>query len=287
MFCPNHEHHLSLGDVARWWTPDPLVICTLVVASVVYARGVIALARRGHAVRRREIACYVGGVLSVAIALLSPLDKLSDILFSAHMGQHELLILVAPPLFVFARPFAVAPWAFGDAPREAFVAFAQRPVVRSVWRALTHPTVVVAAHAVVLWVWHVPSLFEAALADDNIHALQHLGFFVTAALFWWALIHGRYGRIGYGVAVLFVFVTAAHSSALGALLTVAGKTWYPTYEATGRTWGVGALDDQRLAGLLMWIPAGALFVPLALALFAAWLGESARRAARLDYGGRR
>src|SRR4051812_46062824 len=106
MACPQHDQHLDLPTIASWWTIDPFVIATLAVASIVYFRGVIALRRRGHAVHAREVVAYVAAVVSVAIALLSPLDRLSDILFSAHMGQHELLILVAPPLFVLGRPFA-------------------------------------------------------------------------------------------------------------------------------------------------------------------------------------
>src|SRR5688500_11691226 len=119
MLCPNHQQHLTLGEIASWWTPDPFVIVTLFAATVVYARGVIGLARRGHTVRNREVLCYAAGILAIAVALLSPIDRLSDILFSAHMGQHEILILVAPPLLVLGRPFAVAPFAFGDPFRAA------------------------------------------------------------------------------------------------------------------------------------------------------------------------
>jgi putative membrane protein len=279
MSCPEHQQHLAIAEIARWWTPDPFVIVTLTVASILYARGVLALRRRGHEVRTRETVSYALGIFSIAIALLSPLDRLSDVLFSAHMGQHEILILVAPPLLVLGRPFHVVPWAFSDP--NAVVTFAQR--YRGAWRVATHPTLVVVVHALVLWIWHLPLFFEAALANEAVHAFQHLGFFVTAALFFWALIHGRYGRLGYGVAVLFVFVTAAHSSALGALITVAGRVFYPTYVATGQRWGVSALEDQQLAGLLMWIPAGLIFLVLALGLIAAWLGEAERRGRRAPY----
>jgi cytochrome c2 len=125
-----------------------------------------------------------------------------------------------------------------------------------------------------LWAWHLPVAFEWALHDSNVHAMQHLMFFITAALFWWAIIHGRYGRLGYGMAVFFVFATAMHTALLGVLLTYATHLWYPTYAHTAPH----ALEDQQLAGLIMWIPAGVIFTLIALALFAAWLGESERRA---------
>ena len=113
--------------------------------------------------------------------------------------------------------------------------------------------------------------------------VQHVMFTGTACLFWWGLVHGRYGRIGYGAAVLYVFLTAVHSSILGALLTIAPEPWYPKYGAAAAAWQIDVLDDQRLAGLLMWVPSGVVFILFGLGLFAAWLGESEKRAALSSY----
>src|SRR5205085_3480997 len=110
-----------------------------------------------------------------------------------------------------------------------------------------------------------------------IHALEHVCYVLTGSLFWWAMVHGRYGRSGYGLGVLYVFLTATHSSALGALLTVAPSPWYGEYARQAGAWRVDALADQQLAGLLMWIPAGVVFIVFGLALLAAWLGEAERR----------
>jgi cytochrome c oxidase assembly factor CtaG len=93
------------------------------------------------------------------------------------------------------------------------------------------------------------------------------------------MVHGRYGRIGYGIAVVYVFLTAIHSSILGALITIAPRLWYSTYAIAGLPWDVDPLEDQQLAGLVMWIPFGLVFIIFGLALFAAWLGESERRTA--------
>jgi putative membrane protein len=101
---------------------------------------------------------------------------------------------------------------------------------------------------------------------------------VTAALFWWALLHGRYGRAGYGVGVFYVFATAIHTGALGALLTFAPRVLYPLYAARAAHMHVDALEDQQLGGLLMWVPFGVVLVVAGLAMFLAWLGESERRA---------
>jgi putative membrane protein len=123
------------------------------------------------------------------------------------------------------------------------------------------------------------------LKSEAVHAFQHFGFFVTAVLFWFALIHGRYGRVGYGVAVFFVFATAMHTSILGVLFTLGSRLWYPLYGERANAWHLDALEDQRLAGLIMWIPAGAILTIIALALFIAWLGEAERRAQLGSVGG--
>jgi putative membrane protein len=112
------------------------------------------------------------------------------------------------------------------------------------------------------------------------HALQHASFLGTALLFWWALVHGREGRMGYGASVFYLFATAMHSGGLGALLTFAPAPWYGDYAGTTVAWGLTPLEDQQLAGLIMWIPAGAAYVVAGLILLAAWMREAERRAAR-------
>jgi putative membrane protein len=145
------------------------------------------------------------------------------------------------------------------------------------WAALTAPATVWLLHGLALWIWHMPSLYDAALQSEAIHAIQHLCFFLSASLFWWGIAHGRYGRAGYGVAVVYIFATAMHSGILGALLTFSPHVWYPLYERTSTTLGLTPLEDQQLAGLLMWVPAGVTFVVGGLYFFAAWLKESERR----------
>jgi cytochrome c1 len=112
-----------------------------------------------------------------------------------------------------------------------------------------------------------------------VHGFQHLCFFWTALLFWWALVQGGYGRLGYGVAVLFVFATSVHTSVLGALLTFASYPWYPVYADRSAAWSVSPLADQQLAGMYMWVPSSLTFLVLGLALVAAWIGEAERRVA--------
>ena len=133
-------------------------------------------------------------------------------------------------------------------------------MVRRPWRLLTQPLVAWLLHAVALWVWHAPALFQATLQSELIHTLQHLSFFGSALLFWWALFYGRGGRMGYGAATLYVFTTSIQSCALGALLTFSSTLWYPRYQVTTAAWGLSPLEDQQLGGLLMWVPAGVVYL---------------------------
>jgi len=261
------------------WEFDPLVVFSLLTAAVLYALGLARLWRRagtGRGVSRWSAAAFATGWIAAAAALVSPIASWSERLFSIHMTQHTLLMLVAAPLMTFGHPLLAWMWALGDRPRERVAhAVRGRAIVRS-WHALTAPLAVFLIQAAALWVWHLPSWYEAALHNEAIHALQHLSFVVTASLFWWAMVHGRYGRSGYGLGVLYVFLTGVHSSVLGALLTVAPTVWYPSYVSAYSAYSA-ALEDQQLAGLVMWIPASVVFIVFGLALCAAWLGECERR----------
>jgi cytochrome c oxidase assembly factor CtaG len=147
---------------------------------------------------------------------------------------------------------------------------------------LTLPFVAWLIHAIALWTWHMPVLFEAVLHNELVHTAQHLSFLLSALLFWWALIHGRQGWMGYGAAVLYVFTTSLHSGLLGALLTFSRSVWYPSYLGLTNSWGLTPLEDQQLGGLIMWIPAGVLYAFAGLALVAGWLREAEARATKRE-----
>ncbi|PYQ66671.1 MAG: hypothetical protein DMF54_07040 [Acidobacteria bacterium] len=262
------------------WTLDPPVLASLLVTGALYAVGAARLRRsagRGRGVTDRQLLSFAGGWIALVLSLHSPIAAVSEFLFSVHMTQHEILMLVAAPLLVLARPLGVFVWALPAAWRGAIGRWTRRPAVAGAWRALTGPLTVWVLHGAALWVWHLPTLFQAAVENDGIHALMHVCFLFSAALFWWALVHGRYGKIGYGVGVLYVFTTGMHSTILGALLTLAPRPWYAIYRSRAASLGVDPLEDQQLGGLLMWVPFGIVFVVIGLALFAAWLGEAERR----------
>ncbi|MFN2533137.1 MAG: cytochrome c oxidase assembly protein, partial [Pyrinomonadaceae bacterium] len=204
------------------------------------------------------------------------------VLFSAHMTQHEVLMLVAAPLLVLGKPLIAFMWALPLNWSRRIGSIGKLGWLQTTWQTVTIPLVAWLIHAVALWTWHVPALFEAVLRSEWIHTAQHLSFLLSALLFWWALIHGRRGLMGYGAAVLYVFTTSVHSGLLGAFITFSTTVWYPSYVGLTNSWGLTPLEDQQLGGLIMWIPAGLVYVVAGLALFAGWLREAETRDLRRD-----
>jgi putative membrane protein len=247
---------------------DPFAVAVLLITGGLYAAGALRVRPP-----KWESAAFGAGWLMLAIALLSPIATLSDVLFSVHMTQHELLMLIAAPLLTLGRPLGPVLRVFSLAWRQRLAHLTHARVTSF----LLAPAAVFVVHAAALWMWHAPPLYEAAVRSDAIHLLQHLCFTGTACLFWWGMLRGSYGRLGYGASVLYIFATAIHSGGLGALLTFATRPIYPLYAQQAHAQRVDALADQQLAGLIMWIPAGTLLLVIALAFFVAWMGEAERR----------
>jgi putative membrane protein len=271
----------TFHDLWYTWGRDPFIIAGLALAGWLYWRGLRRVWResseRGRGVRRSEAWAFGFGWLALFVALVSPLHPWGEVLFSAHMTQHEVLMLLAAPLLVLGRPLVPFLWALPARWRVIVGGIGKKKRVQTVWRTLTNPLVAWAIHALALWVWHAPVLFQATLTSDLVHTLQHLSFLGSALLFWWALIHGRRGLMGYGAAVLYMFTTSVQSGVLGALITVTHTVWYPAYANSTASWGLTPLEDQQLGGLIMWIPAGLVYIIAGMALMVGWMRESERR----------
>ncbi len=272
---PHNWHELSHA-----WGTEPGSWLGLIVLACLYVVGTIRLwcgAGVGHGVRIWESMCFIAAWLTLFVALVSPLHPWGSMLFSAHMAQHELLMLVAAPLLVLARPMPPMLYAMPTTIAHRLGWLSNRRWWSSAWRIISLPMVAWLIHALVLWAWHAPELFQATQHSEWIHAAQHTSFLVAAVLFWWSLVHARRGPAAYGAAILYLFTTALHSGLLGALLTFARTTWYPVYEGRTQAWGLTTVQDQALGGLIMWVPACTIYILAALALFASWLRESDRQ----------
>jgi putative membrane protein len=276
--------HVAIGpqELGTAWTFDPPVVAGLVLSGWLYARGVRRLRQRvrpGRGISRWRVRCFGAGLSATAVALISPMAAAGGALFSAHMLQHMVLMLIAAPLLVLGAPVRVTLWAFDREQRRAIGRVVRRPWLHEVWRALTHPATAWMVHAIALWVWHLPALFTLTLRSEAVHAAQHVSFFATALLFWWVVAApGRGRRLVGGAAVLYVFTTAVHTAALGALLTFLEVPLYPEYARGAALWGLTPLEDQQLAGLLMWVPGGILYLTAALIAMGFALNSAGRRA---------
>jgi putative membrane protein len=269
--------HAGGGAFSPW---DLVALGFLVGVGVLYFLGSVRLAQRRAVHRRSERVAFAAGWLALVGAILPPLDSLAVSLFSVHMAQHELMMLVGAPLLIAGRPLPVCMAGMSAGARRSVGALLQAGATAATWRALTTPVVAWALHGAAVWIWHLPALYEAAAASEAIHAFQHATFVGTAALFWWGMLYGRYGRAGYGAAVFYVFTTTVHTGLLGAILTLATSSFYPGYAVTAAARGVDPIEDQQLAGLIMWVPAGIVLTVAGVALFAAWIGAADRRAGR-------
>jgi len=260
------------------WTFEPWVVTCLAASALLYALGIARLWRHagaGRGVHVARVVAFAAGWLVLIAALLSPLDALGSDLFWAHMVQHELLMVVAAPLLVLGHPIAAWAWAFPPATRRALGRFFHRPGWRGPWLLLTGPFAGWLLHAAALWAWHLPSLFDAALRSEGVHAVQHIAFLGTALVFWWSVL-GAGTRREQGIALVSLFTTMVHTGALGALLTLAPVAFYQPYAATAPAFGFTPLEDQQLGGLVMWVPAGFIYVLVGLFLAARWIGGGPR-----------
>lgn len=265
------------------WELAPGIVVPLVVSAALYARGTWVLWRDDHpsrGIRRWEAASFALGWVVLAAALVSPLHEESERLFAAHMIQHELLMVVGAPLVVLGRPVVAMLWALPPRLRVSCGALSRRTWWRAAWRQLTEPWHAWLLHGAAIWAWHAPRLFQQTLTSDAVHAAQHASFVGSALLFWWTLVHARRRGMSEGMAVLYLFTTAVHTGALGALLVFSRTLWYPAYASAGGGWGLSPLEDQQLAGLIMWIPATVSYMIAALALLARALRRSEWRVAR-------
>jgi putative membrane protein len=270
------------------WIWDPSILIPLGFTLYLYVRGLVRLWRRagwGRGITYARAACFVAGITTLFIALVSPIDALADDLLSAHMVQHLILIMIAAPLLVLSKPLVPILWALPREWRRSLTrGWAAWSSTHGWWSVVTRPAVTGGLFSLVFLTWHIPPLYQAALRSDAIHATEHASFLGISLLFWWDVIqpYGRHQRsIGGPIALLALGMF--EGSVLGALMTFSNTLWYPAYSSVTRVWGLSPLEDQQLAGLIMWIPAGTIYICVALGLLGSWFHQADREEEGLSY----
>jgi putative membrane protein len=264
-------------DLWTAWNLDPLLVAGGVLAVWAYRRGRAGGPWREVGTWRAR--CFAAALAALGVALLSPLDALSGALASAHMVQHMLLVLVAAPLLALAAPASTLLRGSPLAVRQAAGRWRRRlRLTRTGLRGLRHPATLWLLHVATLWFWHAAVPYDAALRNPLLHAVEHGSFLVTAWLFWRVVLGTRSPeRVPNGLGVLLVFAMAMQSVLLSLLLTFAPTAWYSGYATTTLPWGLTPLADQQLAGVIMWIPAGLVYLAAAMTLLATWIRATERQ----------
>jgi putative membrane protein len=246
------------------WNFEPTVVLGIALVCAVYSLGVHPWRERfpdSQPVSRLQIACFTLAMLTLVVALLSPIDALADrSLLLMHMVQHLLLTLVMPPLLLLSLP-----------------AWMVRPLLRvpfalPLLRRATAPLFAYVLFNGMFASWHVPAFYDLTLRDQTWHIIEHLLFMATAILAWWPIVGPlpELPRPPYPAQVLYLFLQSVIPTVLGGIITFAPDVLYPTYAAAPRVWGLDAAEDQQWGGLIMWIP-GALIYLLALTVvFFVW-----------------
>lgn len=267
----------------RSWEWRPEVLIPLIAAGVIYFVGWRRLRIKGR--RRSNLAnswrllAYWLGILLIALALLSPIDVMASQLFFMHMIQHLLLVMLAPPLLMLANPMPFLLWGLPSGLRRRAGRFLssllhRQSTSRKYLRAATAPGISWMLFIIFLIGWHDPNLYEAALRSDMVHDLEHLTFFATAMLFWWHVvgagphIHKRFSR---PARVMYVIAAIPPNMLTGIAIAFAGQVIYTYYLSVPRLWGITALEDQTLAGVIMWVPGSMMYIIAVLILTARWL----------------
>ena len=280
-----------LARVGWAWDWRPTVLISVGALAALYLRGWWRLRRtrrtRGAAPGWR-LAAYLVGLASVALALCSPLELLAELSFTAHMVQHQLLLMVAPPLLLLGAPFPPILWALPPWLRRRLGALVSRPgPVRRALRTLTRMPVAVTLYTVTLWGWHYPVAYEAGLRYPVLHDVEHLTFFGTAVLFWWPIVNPapRFHRLGsgvmYGARIGYLILATAQNTLLGAVFGLAERVLYPSYAAAPRLladWS--PIDDQSFGGGVMWSGSHMFLVAVLILLHRAMEAEGRKAGAR-------
>ena len=269
----------TLASLALDWHVEPLVAVGLLLAAMAW----LALVRRVRRVHPEtpvpsvRTAAFMGGLLAIAVALMSGIERYDATLFSVHMVQHLLLLLVAPPLIALAAPITQLLRAASPGVRNRVLL----PILHStVFAVLANPIVAWLTFGLVLWTTHFSPLFNIALEDQGAHDLEHAAYLVAGLLFWWPVVglDPAPRRLSYAARVLYLLLQLPINSFLGMAILFADDPLYPHYATLGSPYGITALADQQLAGGLMWLAGDIAFIGAILAIIGAWMRHDQRDA---------
>ena len=267
---------LLLGD----WSFPPVVMFGIELSALVYLIGWWRLRRAAVPfVPPWRAVAFLSGLCTVWIALASPIDALNGYVLSAHMLQHMLLMMVAPPLILLGAPLVPMTLGLPSFRARGVARILNWPVVVQMGRALTNPAAGALLMGVVMFAWHTPALYELALRSEFWHEVEHASFFLASLIFWWPVVlpwpsRGRWPRWAM---VPYLLLADVQNTALSAILAFSDRVLYRSYATAPRLFGLSALEDQVAAGAFMWVAGSLAFILPAIVLAVQCLSISSTR----------
>ncbi len=273
----------TVANLALGWTFEPAVVLPLVVAAIGWLRLVrgIDRAHPANPVPRRRTVAFYGGLAAIAVALLSGIDAYDTTLFTIHMVQHLLLTLVAAPLIALAAPITTLLRAASPEVRRRVLL----PILHSrVLKVLSFPVVAWLVFAGVMWGTHFSPLFDASLENPLVHDLEHALYLGAGLLFWWPAVglDPSPWRMPHPVRAMYVFLQMPQNTFLAVTILNSSVVLYQHYATVVRGWGPSVLEDQQIAGGLMWITGDVLFLIGLAAIIAGWMAHEKRQEGAVD-----
>ena len=267
------------------WELQPIVLLVLLLFGGLFTIGWVRLRKRDATLGRIwRILSYWAGLLLVFLALMSPIEVLSGQLFTAHMIQHLMIAMFAPPLLLAPNPLPIVMWGMPLKARRRVgrLLFSKRSRIRPLLTQLSKPAVAWAAFFLFLWGWHDSNLYNLTLRNEWVHDLEHFTFFYSAMLLWWHITGAApifHKRFSYPARIAFVIGCVPANMLAGVVIALAESVIYTHYLSVPfRTFNISVLDDQRLGGAIMWIPGSMMYVIAVIVLVTLWLNEQEREA---------
>lgn len=273
--CSGFAHELTQDPSSTVSGSSIVIAMNLLVLSILYIIGWIKERHRFPQKKGRSsrlLSFFIASQVTLSVALLSPLDKWSEHLAWVHMLQHILLMMLAAPLMAVSSLGYIFQWVVpANIARHLWIfKWKFQPFLDR----LGSPAFIILLFAFILWLWHLPTLYEKALTADFFHNLQHLSFFLASYWFWEILINPLSKRLLHpGLALFYVFVTSIHTMLLGVFMTLSPRVWYEIYKIRAPRIGWNPLIDQQLAGLIMWMPGGLAYLAVTILIFARAVSE--------------
>ena len=272
----------SIGDfLSAWSLSGPQFIIVAFLATV-YIIGMLRLQIRSgwQAIPIRKVVFAIGGYAILFFAVAGPPEAFSDDMFFAHMTQHVLIAMVASVLLLAATPMAAYLWALPEGVRAGLApALAEDGWLRKINAALTAPKFALIAFVLTLWGWHIPEAYSLAVRNEFVHIGMHFSMFAASILFWWPIIGPPPVRsqLSDPQRIIYLILVVTPTAVLAAIITLSNSVIYTPYLDTPHHFTLTPAEDQRIGGLLMWIPGNIVYLATLTTLFLRWFSREDRK----------